>query len=114
MDQHIIISACLALAGLGIGWMLAQLRAGHQVASFQTERRLQEEAQQRQQQQIEQLQQQTQQREQELRQLHGALSGANERLGNSLITGVMKVSSLIVNCAISWRSTAHRKRSCVR
>ncbi|MBN9931568.1 hypothetical protein HZD82_26570, partial [Pantoea agglomerans] len=40
MDQHIIISACLALAGLGIGWMLAQLRAGHQVASFQTERRL--------------------------------------------------------------------------
>ncbi|SUB19045.1 Uncharacterised protein [Pantoea agglomerans] len=60
--------------------MLAQLRAGHQVASFQTERRLQEEAQQRQQQQIEQLQQQTQQREQELRQLHGALSGANERL----------------------------------
>ncbi|MBK5015586.1 DNA recombination protein RmuC [Pantoea sp. S62] len=80
MDQHIIISACLALAGLGIGWMLAQLRAGHQVASFQTERRLQEEAQQRQQQQIEQLQQQTQQREQELRQLHGALSGANERL----------------------------------
>ena len=49
MDQHIIISVCLALAGAGIGWMLAQLRAGHQAASFLTERRLLEEAQQRQQ-----------------------------------------------------------------
>ncbi len=80
MDQHIIISACLALAGLGIGWMLAQLRASQQLASFATERRLLEAAQQRQQQHIEQLQQQSQQREQELHHLHGALSGANERL----------------------------------
>ena len=80
MDQQIIISACLALAGVGIGWMLAQLRASHQAASFATERRLQQEAQQRQQQQLEQLQQQLQQREQELRQLHGSLSGAQERL----------------------------------
>ncbi|WP_243079700.1 DNA recombination protein RmuC [Pantoea sp. MQR6] len=80
MDQHIIISACLALAGLGIGWILAQLRASQQLASFATERRLLEAAQQRQQLHIDQLQQQSQQREQELRQLHGALSGANERL----------------------------------
>lgn len=80
MDQHIIISACLALAGLGIGWMLAQLRASQQLASFATERRLLEAAQQRQQQHIEQLQQQSQQREQELHHLHVALSGANERL----------------------------------
>lgn len=80
MDQHIIISACLALAGLGIGWILAQLRASQQSASFVTERRLLVDAQQHQQQHIEQLQQQGHQREQELRQLHGALSGANERL----------------------------------
>ena len=80
MDQHIIISTCLALAGLGIGWILAQLRASQQLASFATERRLLEAAQQRQQLHIDQLQQQSQQREQELRQLHGALSGANERL----------------------------------
>lgn len=80
MDQHIIISACLTLAGLGIGWILAQLRASQQLASFATERRLLEAAQQRQQLHIDQLQQQSQQREQELRQLHGALSGANERL----------------------------------
>jgi len=80
MDQQLIISGALALAGLGLGWIMAQLRAGHQHASFTTERRLQEEAQQRQQQQVTQLQQQLQQREQELRQLHGALSGAQERL----------------------------------
>ncbi len=80
MDQQLIISGALALAGLGLGWILAQLRAGHQHASFTTERRLLEEAQQRQQQQLEQLQQQIQQREQELRQLHGTLSGAQERL----------------------------------
>ena len=80
MDQHIIISICMALVGLGVGWILAQMRVGHQLASFSTERRLLSEAQQRQQQQIEQLQQQVQQREQELRQLHGSLSGASERL----------------------------------
>ncbi|WP_162286652.1 DNA recombination protein RmuC [Pantoea stewartii] len=80
MDQHIIISICLGLAGLGVGWILAQMRVSHQLASFSTERRLLNEAQQRQQQHIEQLQQQLQQREQELRQLHGSLSGANERL----------------------------------
>lgn len=80
MDQQLIISGALALAGLGLGWIMAQLRAGHQHASFTTERRLLEEAQQRQQQQVTQLQQQLQQREQELRQLHGALSGAQERL----------------------------------
>ena len=80
MDQQLIISGALALAGLGIGWIIAQLRAGHQHASFTTERRLLEQAQQRQQQQLEQLQQQLQQREQELRQLHGTLSGAQERL----------------------------------
>ncbi len=80
MDQQLIISGALALAGLGLGWIMAQLRAGHQHASFTTERRLLEEAQQRQQQQVAQLQQQLQQREQELRQLHGALSGAQERL----------------------------------
>ncbi len=56
------------------------MRVSHQLASFSTERRLLNEAQQRQQQHIEQLQQQLQQREQELRQLHGSLSGANERL----------------------------------
>ncbi|ORM72851.1 recombinase RmuC [Pantoea wallisii] len=80
MDQQLIISGALALAGLGLGWIMAQLRAGHQHASFTTERRLLEEAQQRQQQQVTQLQQQLQQREQELLKLHGALSGAQERL----------------------------------
>jgi len=25
MDQHIIIYICLALAGLGVGWILAQM-----------------------------------------------------------------------------------------
>lgn len=81
MDQQlIIISGALALAGFGIGWIVAQMRAGHQQASFLTERRLLEAAQQRQQQQLELAQQQVQQREQELRQLHGALSGAQERL----------------------------------
>lgn len=80
MDQQIIISACLVLAGAGIGWIIAQLRASQQQASFTTERRLQQEMQQRQQQQLHDLQQQQQQRETELRQLHGSLSGAQERL----------------------------------
>ncbi|QDY40542.1 DNA recombination protein RmuC [Candidatus Pantoea soli] len=80
MDQQLIISGALALAGIGIGWIIAQLRAGHQLASFTTERRLLEEALQRQQQQSAQLQQQLQQREHELRQLHGTLSAAQERL----------------------------------
>ncbi len=80
MDQQLIISIILALAGLAIGWVLAQLRASQQHGSFITERRLQEAAQQRQQQQLDQLQLQLQQREQELRQLHGAYSGAQERL----------------------------------
>ena len=80
MDQQIIISACLALAGLGIGWILAQLRTGHQQAAFTAERRLMEEAQRRQEQQIENGRQQLQLREQELRQLHGSLSAAQEKL----------------------------------
>ena len=80
MDQQFIISSCLALAGLGIGWILAQLRAGHQQTRFTTEKRLMEETQRRQEQQLANAQQQLQQREQELRQLHGALSAAQEKL----------------------------------
>ncbi|KAA6043691.1 DNA recombination protein RmuC [Pantoea sp. Bo_7] len=78
MDQQLIITLVLALAGLGIGWLLAQLRAGQQHASLTAEHRLLEAAQQRQQREQEQLQ--LRQREQELRQLHGTLSGAQERL----------------------------------
>ncbi|MDF2785662.1 MAG: recombination protein RmuC [Pantoea eucrina] len=80
MDQQLIITLVLALAGLGIGWLLAQLRASQQHASITAEHRLLEAAQRRQQQEQEQLQQQLRQREQELRQLHGTLSGAQERL----------------------------------
>jgi DNA recombination protein RmuC len=80
MDQQLIITLVLALAGLGIGWLLAQLRAGQQHASLTAEHRLLEAAQQRQQREQEQLQLQLRQREQELRQLHGTLSGAQERL----------------------------------
>lgn len=80
MDQQIIISACLALAGLGIGWILAQLRTGQQQAAHATERRLREEAQRHLEQQLENARQQLLQREQELRQLHGSLSAAQEKL----------------------------------
>lgn len=80
MDQQLIITLVLALAGLGIGWLLAQLRAGQQHASLAAEHRLLEAAQQRQHREQEQLQLQLRQREQELRQLHGTLSGAQERL----------------------------------
>lgn len=80
MDQQLIVSGALTLAGLGIGWIVARLRASQQHASFTTERCLLQETQQQQQQQIEHFQHQLQQRDQELRQLYGALSGAQERL----------------------------------
>lgn len=80
MDSQIMIGACLALAGAGIGWIIAQLRSSHQASSFNAEQRILEEAQQRLAAEIAQLQQQLAQREQERIQLHGSLSATQERL----------------------------------
>ncbi|AIX75186.1 DNA recombination protein RmuC [Pantoea sp. PSNIH4] len=87
MDNQLIVGVSFALAGGLAGWLFAHFRALQQQAAQETERRLleqalaqaqQQEAQLRQQYQMEQ--QQLQQREKELRQLHGSLTAAQEKL----------------------------------
>ncbi|MDR7345594.1 DNA recombination protein RmuC [Pantoea alhagi] len=87
MDNQLIVGIALALAGVLAGWLFAHFRIAGQLAAQETERRLleqalaqakQQEAQQQQQRQAEQQQQQL--RDKELRQLHGALTAAQEKL----------------------------------
>ena len=87
MDNQLIVGIALALAGVLAGWLFTHFRIAGQLAAQETERRLleqalaqakQQEVQHQQQRQAEQQQQQ--QRDKELRQLHGALTAAQEKL----------------------------------
>ena len=87
MDALMVIGVCGGLAGLLAGWLIAQLRGQRQLAQGETERRLllqaAEQAQaerQRLHQQLDAQQQQQKAAEQELRQLHGGLAAAGEKL----------------------------------
>ncbi|WP_053142078.1 DNA recombination protein RmuC [Erwinia billingiae] len=87
MDATISYGVCLALAGVLAGWTLAWFRGQQVSARQETERQLLlqsaeqlREERQRLQQQVENCQQAQRQNELELRQLHGTLSAAQEKL----------------------------------
>lgn len=80
MDREYLFGLCLGLAGLLVGWIIAHLRHGQQQASQETERRLLAQSLQQAEQQQQSLQQELQLRDKELRQLHGALAAAQEKL----------------------------------
>lgn len=87
MDATISYGVCLALAGVLAGWTLAWFRGQQASARQETERQLLlqsaeqlREERQRLQQQVETSQQAQRQNELELRQLHGTLSAAQEKL----------------------------------
>lgn len=87
MDATISYGVCLALAGVLAGWTLAWFRGQQASARQETERQLLlqsaeqlREERQRLQQQVETCQQAQRQNELELRQLHGTLSAAQEKL----------------------------------
>lgn len=87
MDATISYGVCLALAGVLAGWTLAWFRGQQVSARQETERQLLlqsaeqlREERQRLQQQVETCQQAQRQNELELRQLHGTLSAAQEKL----------------------------------
>ncbi|QEW34044.1 DNA recombination protein RmuC [Erwinia billingiae] len=87
MDATISYGVCLALAGVLAGWTIAWFRGQQASARQETERQLLlqsaeqlREERQRLQQQVETCQQAQRQNELELRQLHGTLSAAQEKL----------------------------------
>ncbi|WP_455917028.1 DNA recombination protein RmuC [Pantoea agglomerans] len=87
MDATISYGVCLALAGVLAGWTLAWFRGQQASARQETERQLLlqsaeqlREERERLQQQVETCQQAQRQNELELRQLHGTLSAAQEKL----------------------------------
>lgn len=87
MDATISYGVCLALAGVLAGWTLAWFRGQQVSARQETERQLLlqsaeqlREERERLQQQVETCQQAQRQNELELRQLHGTLSAAQEKL----------------------------------
>lgn len=87
MDATISYGVCLALAGVLAGWTIAWFRGQQVSARQETERQLLlqsaeqlREERQRLQQQVETCQQAQRQNELELRQLHGTLSAAKEKL----------------------------------
>ncbi|CAX57763.1 DNA recombination protein RmuC [Erwinia billingiae] len=87
MDATISYGVCLALAGVLAGWTIAWFRGQQVSARQETERQLLlqsaeqlREERQRLQQQVETCQQAQRQNELELRQLHGTLSAAQEKL----------------------------------
>ena len=80
MDTQLIISGCLLLGGGLLGWLIAVLRAGHQLAASDAELKVRQETVQQQQQALDAAQQRLQEKDLELRQLHSALSGQQEKL----------------------------------
>ncbi|WP_062748647.1 DNA recombination protein RmuC [Erwinia persicina] len=87
MDASIIYGAGIGLVGLLAGWLIAGIRSQQQLAKAETERRLQQQAAeqaqsglQRQQQLLDAHLHTQKQNEQELRQLHGSLAAAGEKL----------------------------------
>lgn len=87
MDATVSYGVCLALAGVLAGWTIAWFRGQQVSARQETERQLLlqsaeqlREERQRLQQQVETCQQAQRQNELELRQLHGTLSAAQEKL----------------------------------
>ncbi|MCU5772174.1 DNA recombination protein RmuC [Erwiniaceae bacterium BAC15a-03b] len=80
MEKETLLGVCLGLAGLLVGWLFASFRHGQQQAGQETERRLLAQSLQQAEQQLQQQQQSLQLSETELRQLHGALAAAQEKL----------------------------------
>jgi len=87
VDASIIYGAGIGLVGLLAGWLIAGIRSQQQLAKAETERRLQQQAAEQAQSELQRQQQlldahlHTQkQNEQELRQLHGSLAAAGEKL----------------------------------
>ena len=87
MDASIIYGAGIGLVGLLAGWLIAGIRSQQQLAKAETECRLQQQAAeqaqsglQRQQQLLDAHLHTQKQNEQELRQLHGSLAAAGEKL----------------------------------
>ncbi len=87
MDASIIYGAGIGLVGLLAGWLIAGIRSQQQLAKAEMERRLQQQAAeqaqsglQRQQQLLDAHLHTQKQNEQELRQLHGSLAAAGEKL----------------------------------
>jgi len=87
VDASIIYGAGIGLVGLLAGWLIAGIRSQQQLAKAETERRLQQQAAeqaqsglQRQQQLLDAHLHTQKQNEQELRQLHGSLAAAGEKL----------------------------------
>ncbi|MEJ5064205.1 DNA recombination protein RmuC [Erwinia sp. MYb375] len=87
MDATIVYGAGIGLVGLLAGWLIAGIRSQQQLANGETERRLLQQSveqaeseRQRQQQQLDAQLLTQKQNEQELRQLHGSLAAAGEKL----------------------------------
>ncbi|MTD29296.1 DNA recombination protein RmuC [Erwinia sorbitola] len=87
MDATVIYGVGSGLVGLLAGWLIAGIRSQQQLANGETERRLLQQSveqagseRQRQQQQLDALLLTQKQNEQELRQLHGSLAAAGEKL----------------------------------
>ncbi len=80
MDTQLIISGCLLAGGIGLGWLIAVLRAGHQLAAHEAEQRVRQETMAQLQQDLASEQQRLQHKDLELRQLHGTLSAQQEKL----------------------------------
>ncbi|WP_455820858.1 DNA recombination protein RmuC [Pseudomonas cerasi] len=87
MDATIVYGAGIGLVGLLAGWLIAGIRSQHLLANGETERRLlqqsveqMESERQRQQQQLDAQLLTQKHNEQELRQLHGSLAAAGEKL----------------------------------
>lgn len=87
MDATIVYGAGIGLVGLLAGWLIAGIRSQHLLANGETERRLlqqsveqMESERQRQQQQLDAQFLTQKHNEQELRQLHGSLAAAGEKL----------------------------------
>lgn len=87
MDATIVYGAGIGLVGLLAGWLIAGIRSQQLLANGETERRLLQQSveqleseRQRQQQQLDAQLLTQKQNEQELRQLHGSLAAAGEKL----------------------------------
>ncbi|MBS0857150.1 MULTISPECIES: DNA recombination protein RmuC [unclassified Tatumella] len=80
MDTQLIISGCLLLGGAGLGWLVAVLRSGHQLAAYAAEQRVRQETVDQLQQVLGSEQQSGRQKDLELRQLHGTVAAQQEKL----------------------------------
>ena len=80
VDTQLIISIALLAGGLGLGWLIAVLRTGHQLAASDAELRVRQEAMAQLYQDLAAEQQRLQAKDQELRQVYSTLSARQEQL----------------------------------